>query len=607
MKQKNTLILLVLAAGLFVFIRFYESKTLSTNEAADHRTRVFNIDTGAIEGISITNNGDKIDLRKKGPEWEMEAPVKDRADSMVVNQLLTAIDTLNVESSFDADGKGAGKATLSDLGLETSSVSMKLSGSDAPPEILFGKDAAVDGKMYVRLDGSKTVYVVNTDLKSQLQKKAGDFRDHKLLDMEARQVNKFDIKTQVGEIEMVKEGGAWSLDKPLKARGDGQKISDIIAQVINAHIDTFESDKNLSAYGLGEPRGTITLETGDSGQPAVLQLGQPLEKDTNRIYAKLSTRQSVYTMSAGMNGLLNLKPNDFRDKHLLQLNLDTVDRIHIESAGKPEIVLARKQEDWTLKSSGDAKANTDLVKKLVSDLLNQQVAAFVSDETSGLAKYGLDNPSLKVGFSAYASENTAESKAGDNRILTLAFGRVEGYVIYAHVEGEPYVVSVPKKILDSIPTDAVQWRDLAIFKLNPGDIKSIEIVRDDLTTAIEKTASGWKLVKGSGAVNAVNVQSLQGALATLRAVRWTGSSTEGLGFDKPSLVISFTTSGGQSGKLILGGATAQNMRNAKVSGMPGAFVVNKPDYDILNTDITEAAKPVAMPTDAGSATPAGVK
>jgi len=247
MKQKNTLILLVLAVVLFLFIRFYESKTLSTNEAADQGKRVFNIDRDAITGISIVNNEDRIELRKQGSLWEMTAPLKDHADQMALNELLTSIDSLNVESKFAADDKSIGKSSLNDLGLENSSVRMKLSGSGAPPEILFGKDAAVDGKMYVRLDGSKTVYVVNSDLRNQVQKKAGDFRDRRLLDFEARQVDKFDIKSAAGEIGLVKDGGSWSLDKPIKARGDSQKISDLVAQVINARIDTFESEGDLSS------------------------------------------------------------------------------------------------------------------------------------------------------------------------------------------------------------------------------------------------------------------------------------------------------------------------------------------------------------------------
>ena len=606
MKPKNTLILLILATGLFAFIRFYESKTPGTKEAADQAKRVFNLDLSAIDAISIISNENKIELHKKNSHWEMVTPVQDRADPMAVGRLLNSIGSMDVDSSFFADAKGFDKVSLNDLGLATSSVRLKLQGNDAPPELLFGKDTAVEGKMYVRFDGSKKVYAVSNDLKTQIQKKAEDFRDHKLLEFETRQVNKLNIKTPAGEIEMVKNGDVWSLDKPLAARGDARKISDLIAQVINAHIDTFENDTNLSAAGLSDPPGMISLVAGGTDETAVLQVGQPLEKNRNEVYAKLSTRPSVYTMSNKIADVLAIKPNDVRDKHLLELNLDTVDRIHIMPTGKPEITLARKQEDWTLKSQEDAAVNNPLVKKLVSDLQNQQIVAFVSDETSTLPKYGLDSPQLKVGFSAYASENTAESKAGDSAFLTVDFGKAEGDIVYARLESEPYVMSVPRTILDSIPADPALWRDQDIFKFKPDDIKSIEVLRDGLTTAIERRDTGWKIVKGSGAVNPTNIQSLLNILAGLQAVRWTGSSTAGLGFEKPSLVVSFTTSGGQSGKLTIGNANPQNMWNAEVAGVPGTFLVNKPDYDILRTDLTAAA-PSSSPVESPSTTPAGVK
>src|SRR5580698_9920069 len=64
MKPKNTLILLILAIGLFAFIRFYESKTLGTKEAAEEAKRVFNLDMSAIDGISINSNENKIELHK---------------------------------------------------------------------------------------------------------------------------------------------------------------------------------------------------------------------------------------------------------------------------------------------------------------------------------------------------------------------------------------------------------------------------------------------------------------------------------------------------------------------------------------------------------------
>ena len=610
MKPKNTILLFVVAAGLFAFIYFYENKLPTTDQAAENGKHVVSLDADAIEGITITNNEDKIELRKDGLQWEMTAPVKDRADSMAVNQLMTGLDMLNVDNSFAVEGKGNDKTSLKELGLETSSVRVKFSGKNVPPEILFGKDAAVEGKMYVRLDGSKTVFVVNNDLRSQLQKKADDFRDRKLMDIDAKQVGKFTVKSAAGEISMVKERGDWSIDKPLKARGDSQKINDLIAQTINAHIDTFENGANENAYGLNEPEGTITL-TVEGGQPAALQIGHAVEKDKEKVYAKLSTRKSVYTLSKNIGNVLNIKPNDVRDRHLLKLNFDTVDRIHLDAQGRPEITLARKGEDWTLKTSGDAQVNTQLMKKLAADLLNQQVAAFVTDVTSDLPKYGLDKPQLKVTFGAYASENTAESKAGETPILTLDFGRVEGDVVYARLESEPYVVSVSKKILESVPTDPVLWRDLAILKSRPDDITSIEVTRDGQTLAMERgTGNGWKLVKGAGTLNQINVVSLQNLLANLHAVRWTGSATSGLGLEKPAMVFSFGSSGKQSGKLTIGNVTAENMWNAEAAGFDGAFLVSKPDYDTLRADLIEAPKPSATASPGAlspSASPAGVK
>ena len=607
MKPKNTLILLVLALGLFAFIRFYESKLPTTREAEDRSKHVVAFDAGNITGISITNNEEKIELSKQGLQWRLTAPVKDRADSQIVNQLLTGMEILSVDSSFEADGKSGEKTSLQDLGLDTSNVRLRFLGKDAPPEILFGKDAAVDGKMYVRLDGSKTVYVVNNELKTLVQRKTDDFRDRRLLDFDAGHVERLSVKTDAGEIEATKEHDGWLLEKPLKARGDSQKITDLIAQTINTRIDAFlpENGTSLTADGLNEPRGTIKLTTGDTSKPALLQIGLPTEKDKDKVYAKLSSRESIYMLSSKIEGVLNIKPNDIRDRHLLKLNLDVVDRIHIDASGKPEIVLARKLEDWTLRTSGDAPANAALVRAFVSGLQNQQVTAFVADVSSDLPNYGLDKPSVRVTFSSYASENTAESKAGENPFLTVSFGRVEGDVVYACLENEPYVVSVPKNILVSILTDPVEWQDLAIYKFKPEEITSLEIIRDGQTLAFNRSGSAWKLLKGTGMPGENAIESLENALSSLRAVRWTGSSTAGLGFEKPSLAIGFTTAGKKSGMLTVGSANAEGMWNGEAEGRPGAFLISKPDYEALHAPLTEAMTPA--PSAAPSSTPASVK
>ena len=402
-----------------------------------------------IDGITITNNEDKIELRRQQDNsWQVvlpvqdQSPIQDRADLTLVHQLIQDLD-LKVADSFEDDGKSADKPSLKELGLETSNLRVKLSGKDAPAEILFGKDTPADAQMYVRQDGSNTVSVVNNALKAQIQKKADDFRDHRLIAFSPAIVSRLDVKSPAGEIEVLKERGLWSVNKPLQARGDGHKITDLIAQTINAHIETFlpENGANLAAYGLAEPRGLITMSVEGNNTPVVLEIGQPVENDRQKVYAKLSTRESIYILPEKINDILFIKPNDVRDKHLLELNLDMVDRIHIDAAGKPKLTIARKGEDWVLKSDGDLPANNNLVKAFVAYLRAVKVASFVSDVATDLPKYGLDKPQLRITFSSYASENTAESAAGEDTILSLALGKTEGNLVYARLESEPYVVS----------------------------------------------------------------------------------------------------------------------------------------------------------------------
>src|SRR5207302_1028271 len=98
-----------------------------------------------------------------------------------------------------------------------------------------------------------------------------------------------------------------------------------------------------------------------------------------------------------------------------------------------------------------------------------------------------------------------------------------GEIVYARIEDEPFIVSVSKSILDSVPGDSIHWQDLAIYKLKPEDIATIEVTKPGQPPVSVTRAgkAGWKL-NGAGTLNDTNVQSLANTLASLRAVRWIG-------------------------------------------------------------------------------------
>ncbi len=505
---------------------------------------------------------------------------------------------------------------MRDLGLSKPNVTLQLLGQGAPPAILFGKDTAIEGKEYIRLENSQEVYVVSNDLRTQVTKPADDFRDHRLSDTAATQVTKADIKTAAGEIEIEKDHDHWQINKPIKARGDDAKIADLIAQTLNTKVDGFvgNDQAGVANTALNDAAGSVTFTAEGVDKPLVLEISKPIEKNAHKVYAKLSTRDAALIMSGTVGAILGTKPNDVRDRHLIRLNLDTVDRIHVAPVGAPEILLARKGEQWTIKSLNDKPANNGGVQAMAGTLQNQTVTAFVSDVATDLPKYGLDRPQVKVTFSSYASANTAETKAGEEPIETILFGKVEGYNVYAKLDDEPFIVSAPKGILDGIYTDPMKWQDLAIYKLKADDIVGLDVTREgQATLSLVKTKGQWKPAKGDIALNTANIESLANTLATLRAVQWAGAAKPDQGLDKPAVTIAFTTADKQSHTVKVG-ASEGNYIKASAAGFDGTFLINKTDYDALTAAIlpgvvpsaTPSARPVPMPpvlsgTGAGSA------
>ncbi len=619
MKTKTILILLGCACALMAFIRFYDNRQLPTREAADRDQYVLNFDRNNIDGIVITTNDEKIELRKRGSIWQLEAPVKDRADQNAVTEILSKCELLHKDASLEGTGAAADK--LKEFGVDKSSFRLKLLGNDAPPELLFGKETAVEGKTYVRLDGSHDACVVSNELRKLIFRKADALRDHHLSQINPAELTQITFKTAAGEIQISKNRDRWGLDRPLKARTNDKTVGDLIDTLLGMEIVSFVPNQgaNLDAFGLSDPRETVTFYTSSDEKPFTLDIGAKDEK-TENLYARISTRADVFLLPKRLEKLLAMKPDGLRDRSLVRLDLDIVDRFTIEPATQPKIFFQRRKEDWvfgdspaTAYKAGKA-ANADKIASFVRMLQTRPVSAFVADVASDLSKYGLDHPQLRVAFSSYSSENTAESTAGERPFASVAFGNVEGDNVYARVEQEPFIVSVSKSTLDEINLDPACWRALAVFQINPDQIRAINVkynAASDLPpAALLRDRKGWKTADGTpiGSLQNINAQSLVNTLATLSAMRWVASAPDGAkandlasGLGIVSETILFKTADGTARTLLLGPAAADNTCQAMLEGDPAIFVVSGPDESALRLPLTQtgptpASAPASQPS-----------
>src|SRR5437016_3534036 len=593
-------------------------KRPSTEEAKRQAQNVVNFDRNKIDGIVIQNGDQKIEIRRRDDKWRLEAPIKDQADAAMVENLLSDLESWQKEGTIAAKEIDADKSKLAEYGLNNPKLKLKLLGREKPPEILFGKDAALECRMYVRFQNSKETYLATKSVKKDIDKKPEEFRDRKLTDVATAQVRRITLKTPAGEMELEKRGEHWEILKPLRARAHDGKVGDLISQITSARIQQFVADDrgDLRPYGLAEPRGSITLydqdqkkdqkvELGESikgfgreDKGQTLQIGSVPEKEKDQVYVRFAPRGSVYTLPKKVEEIVNTKPADLRDNHLVRIDTNILDRITIDTPGKAKTVLGRKDGNWTIAGRNNAPADSRAIRRLIDTLQNERVTRFVEDVASNLPKYGLDKPTIQLTFSSFASENTAESEAGEQPFAALAFGKAEGDNVYARLADEPFVVAVHRGLVDQISPDPLQWQDLSIFKFKPEQIHRLSVTTEKELSLERDQNNQWHWLKGSGEINQANVQSLLNALSSLHAVRWLGATTPQHGFGKPQLGIAFTTSPDNktSHKLTIGAQNNDGTWCARVEGREGTFAISNSDLNTLRLPLEAQATAAPPPT-----------
>jgi len=618
MNWRYTLILAVVALTGVVYFRFFEMKRPSTEEARRQAQNVVNFDRNKIDGIVIKNGDQQIEIRQRENKWRLETPIKDQADGALVENLLSDLETWQKEGTIPAKAIEADKSKLTEYGLNNPKLKLRLLGQGRPPEIWFGKDAALEGRMYVRLQNSKETFLAKQSIRKDIDKKPEEFRDRKLTDLTAAQVRRITLKTPAGEMELEKKVDHWDIIKPLRARADDGKVGDLISQITSAHIQQFVADDrgDLHPYGLAEPRGSITLfdeaekkdqkvEIGESikvfgreDKGQTLQIGSLSEKEKDQLYVRFAPRGSVYTLPKKTEEILNTKPADLRDNHLVRIDTNILDRITIDAPGRGKTLLARKDGNWTIATRNNTPADSGAVQRLIDRLQNERVTGFVEDVASNLPKYGLDKPQMQLTFSSFASENTAETKAGEQPFAGIAFGKPEGDNVYARLTDEPFVVAVRRGLLDQISPDPLQWQELSIFKFKAEQIHRLSVTTEKELSLERDQNNQWHWLKGSGQINQANVQSLLNTLSSLHAVRWLGATTPQHGFEKPQLVLAFTTSPDNkaSHMLTVGAQNNDGTWCTRVDGREGTFAISNADFSAVKLPLEAQATASPSPT-----------
>jgi uncharacterized protein DUF4340 len=582
MNLRTTLALLAIAIGLGLFIWILDRRSPSTREK---RTGyVVDLDRNEVTRLEITNENANTVLNKTAVGWQITAPVNDRADARVVDSLLDNIQFLRWDDTISNLGKGDKKQKrLKDFGLLKPHLKLVWQTQKRHSSIEFGADTAVEGTCYVHIEGSDAVFVTGNELKSLVSKRSNAYRDHQITPFLTTQIDRVIVHQPAGDIELARQQNGWQIVRPIKARADDDIVNAALEKINSTPILDFAESEKIPNTETENPGRSISLFSGD--EKVEIFCGATVPNQPDKIYLRVLSRPSLLLVNNTFAQTINVKPNQLRDRRIARLNSDFIDRIRIDKAGAASLLLARHEDRWEIANQENAPANAEAVNRLIATLNSTDVQEFVSDTATDLNRYGLDTPALRIGFSSYASDNTAESGAGEEPIATLAVGKLDKDVYFARIEEEPYVFSLSKQTVDSLPTQDFNFWALDVLSMERSDLRSIEINKDAGKVELARDDQGkWFVREKAESQDEAALQVFLNTVSHIRALAWVGPSEPAYGLDHPTETIRIRTKSDQF-ELQIGGANDRGDRYAMLSNR--IFLIAANDYQQLSAQLAK--------------------
>ncbi len=583
MKLSTTLVLLAIAIGLGIFVWVLDRRSPG-NRGLAQGAYLVDLDRNDVTQLEIENGDTKTRLQKTSDGWRLTAPMADRADPKVIDTLLYSAQFLKRNDSVTNLGKGEQKRNyLKQFGVLRSRLILRCIGKQTHVELQFGGETAVEGSCYVRVDSKDDVFVTENDLKNLVSKPPDFFRDHELTPFLAPEIDRIVLTQAAGEIELIRQRDQWQIERPIKARASQAAVSRMLKKISETPVLQFQDEEAGGEFEAETSPSAISLFSGQS--KVKIACGAPVSNQPGHIYVRVSDRPSTFIVEESLAQTLDQRPNDLRDRKIVRLNPDLIDRITINTKGQPSAQLSRKEGRWVIPGQNDAPADTEAVNRLFNTLNANDVSRFVSDSASDLTSYGLDAPSLEFAFSSYSSENTAEENAGETRLATLAIGRAENETYYARVEEEPYIVALPKRIVDQLPTNDFSFRSHEILNLPRTELASVEITRKGATVVLTRNAKGqWVVAGGNDGQNDLAIQTFLNTLSGLRAVTWVSEKSLPAEPTEETIVI-HRKSESQEIVLQIGEKAPEGDEYATISTLPGTFLIRSLDFQNLQDSL----------------------
>ena len=360
----------------------------------------------------------------------------------------------------------------------------------------------------------------------------GEEREKAFASVTAEDIEEIEIKSAEGETSRVRKAdGKWSIVEPVQAAADENELTSVASSLSSLDIQRVvdENAADLKQYGLEPARIEVAFrQKGDKESRRIL-LGERTPTGGD-MYARFPDQKRVFLVSSFLDSTFNKNTFALREKSIIQIERDKVDRIEI-AAGPRSLTLAKSGAEWRIEAPVMARADFAAVEGALERLSSGRMQSIIPADGADLKKFKLDPPVASV---------TAGS--GSSR-ATLLFGETENALIYAKDASRPVVFTVAPTLYTDVIRDLPDFRRKDLFDSRSFTTNRIELRRGAETVAFEKSKSAdgkeaWRTADGKEADTA-RVEDLLTKITGLRAESFEASAPAALKTPALTVVVRF--------------------------------------------------------------------
>lgn len=358
---------------------------------------------------------------------------------------------------------------------------------------------------------------------------SSDAKEKAFATLKEEEVEAIRIKSADGQTTRVqKKDGAWTIVEPEAATADQGELSSITSSLATLEIQRVVDEKpsDLTQYGLQPARVEVEFSAKGAKEPQRIELGEKTPTGGD-LYARLPGQPRVFLVSSFLDSTFNKNTFALRDKSVIKIEREKVDRIEIQKEGKPVLTLAKTGTEWRIVAPLMARADFAAVEGALERISSGQMQGIAAADGADAKKRKLDPP--VASFTAVAGSARA----------TLMFGETENAVMYAKDASRPMIFTVAPTLYTDVIRDIGEFRRKDLFDSRSFTATHVEFRRGAATITLNKTknkdgSESWHNAAGTQ-IHAMKVEELLSKVSSLQAESFAAGTNAAL--RNPALIV----------------------------------------------------------------------